>query len=174
MKSESIISLAICSITFVILLWQLVKATLQLTAQKARIVLFLNLLLCLTRNLTFLIQMTIPGVNCKALAMSGFTIYALWIVVLDTLLLIRAQAFSSHPKVLTVVSFTLMALFFGLHSWEVATIKPISAPSELCVFIAQFEISNYTLITRTALEVWILVPFVSKAYQSYRLLGMPV
>jgi hypothetical protein len=46
----------------------------------------------------------------------------------------------------------------------------LSAQGEACDFIANFALSNYQVLLRTAIEVTLMVPFVMKAYECFKLL----
>jgi hypothetical protein len=163
------IEITIASITAFVLLAQLFKAGMEITRQPARIAIFLQLFLCLVRNGIIILQMVAPF-SCGFLVPFGYVVYSMWIVVLDFVLLLRSRVFTDHPKILTAVTCVLWVVQCSILWYQVSTIRIQSAPGEACLFSANFGLSNYQVLVRTVIEVTLLIPFVVKAFECFKIL----
>jgi hypothetical protein len=167
--STSSVEISIVSITAGILFLQLAKSVVEITRQPARIAIFLQLFLCFTRNMIIIMQMVLPF-SCAFLVPVGFIVYSMWIVVLDYVLLLRSRIFTDHPKIITGITCVLWAAQCGIIWYQTTTIEILSTQGESCQFHSNYGLSNYQVLVRTIIEITLLIPFVTKAYESFLLL----
>ncbi|KAI8907402.1 hypothetical protein EDD86DRAFT_255810 [Gorgonomyces haynaldii] len=172
LSSDKLISVVVVAACAGILLAQCIRTSFAAKeGKKAPIAIFVQFMLVFTRNITILLQMTVPSVNCAVLAKMGYLVYFLWVVALDYVLLIRSMAFSSHPKYLAIAVTCLWVAFASVHGYMIYEIKAVSAPGDYCDFVTNFGASTYTLAIRAVLEVLLLIPFILSAIKSYKLMN---
>jgi hypothetical protein len=162
------IQISIVATTVVILLAQLLRRLWMKPQILVDWAIIAELLFCFLRNLSILLEITLRNVNCEILVKTGFSFYILWIVSMDTVLMLRTRRFTVYPRVFAAITFLCLAGFVTVNAFLTASIVVLNEPHENCKTFADFPtFSSYSYYTRFALEVILLLPFLAKAVQSY-------
>jgi hypothetical protein len=162
------IQIGIIAVTVAILCIQLLRQLLKKPSLLTDYALLAELLFCFLRNLTILIEVSSPYVQCLQLVRTGYCFYILWIVFMDFVLLLRSQRFTRSPRVYLAITILLLAAFVTLNGFLTASIVQYNEPNESCFTLADFQTwSSYSYFTRLGLEVILIIPFVSTAIKSY-------
>ncbi|KAI8895844.1 hypothetical protein BC833DRAFT_599845 [Globomyces pollinis-pini] len=97
--------------------------------------------------------------------MFEFVFYNLFLVTMESVLLLRGIAFTRYDKYLKYVTVALWVIRLCIGGYQVSTIVSISEVNDYCVFSADFSVSIHQLWLQILTEVILLLPFLEKMYQ---------
>ncbi|KAI8893265.1 hypothetical protein BC833DRAFT_636853 [Globomyces pollinis-pini] len=167
---ERLIAGAAAIATTVILFIEVVYLARTLSNNPLRTAIFCQVLVCMLRNIPLIFEILTPmSPNiCQAIVMIGFSIYFLWSILVEAVLLLRAQACSSS-NLLTGSVIILWIVRIVTELYQTALIVAIPSPNNVCNYTTDWSVSLIVLATRLTVEFILLIPFLLKGYDSYQL-----
>ncbi|KAI8904866.1 hypothetical protein EDD86DRAFT_212959 [Gorgonomyces haynaldii] len=135
-----------------------------------QILLFVQLVLCLARNMSILAQgvLSSSDINCVGLGIAGLMTYTFWAIALDYVLYVRARVFTNHPNTLGYAVHLLWLGILAVRFYTATTYQDATGTSKTCKFTYNQSTNVYSFALRCIIEILVLVPFVVKAIQTYR------
>ncbi|KAJ3336061.1 hypothetical protein HDU91_001925 [Kappamyces sp. JEL0680] len=160
------------AITIGILATQCFWYSFNINWKPAKIALLTQFLFVLSRNITVLITTAVPSADCLAVTVVGLTLFALWNVALQSVLFLRAYAFTINNiwrKILIGTVAFLWLCILGARFFQISQTQVTSEPGSFCTSTTKgmatlMGLINFVLLV---LSYWVLLlPFLWTIFQT--------